>query len=55
MNLSKAERAALKQELIEIVGDRWVSDDVEVLSNYGRDMTENEPTPMLTGSTTVRN
>ncbi|MEX2714757.1 MAG: FAD-binding oxidoreductase [Candidatus Sigynarchaeum springense] len=43
MNLSKAERAALKQELIEIVGDRWVSDDVEVLSNYGRDMTENEP------------
>jgi len=43
MNLSKAERAALKQQLIDIFGDRWVSDDVEVLSNYGRDMTENEP------------
>ncbi|MBN2151916.1 MAG: FAD-binding oxidoreductase [Candidatus Lokiarchaeota archaeon] len=43
MDITKAERAAIKQELVKIVGDRWVSDDVEVLSNYGRDMTENEP------------
>ncbi|HME56483.1 MAG TPA: FAD-binding oxidoreductase [Candidatus Lokiarchaeia archaeon] len=43
MDWSDEERSEIKQLLVDIVGERWVSNDVETLSNYGRDMTENEP------------
>lgn len=33
----------IKDLLIDIVGEKWVSNDIETLANYGRDMTENEP------------
>ncbi len=36
-------RATIKKQLVEIVGERWVSDDIETRANYGRDMTENKP------------
>ncbi|MFX0100764.1 MAG: FAD-binding oxidoreductase [Candidatus Hodarchaeota archaeon] len=43
MQMTETETGKLKKDLIEIVGERWVSNDIETLSNYGRDMTENEP------------
>ncbi|MBD3186372.1 FAD-binding protein, partial [Candidatus Bathyarchaeota archaeon] len=45
MNVQLAEttRLEIRRALATIVGARWISDDVETLANYGRDMTENEP------------
>ncbi|MHA1679821.1 MAG: FAD-binding oxidoreductase [Promethearchaeota archaeon] len=41
--MTDSKRAEIKEKLTEIVGKRWITDDIETLANYGRDMTENEP------------
>ena len=43
MTLSDGQSTEIKDELTNICGSRWVSDDKETLANYGRDMTENVP------------
>ncbi|MHA1792749.1 MAG: FAD-binding oxidoreductase [Promethearchaeota archaeon] len=43
MQMTEEVHSLIKKKLMEIVGDRWVSDDIETLANYGRDMTENTP------------
>ncbi|MHA1716905.1 MAG: FAD-binding protein, partial [Promethearchaeota archaeon] len=43
MPIKNKDLLGIRKELEEIVGSRWVSDDIETCANYGQDMTENEP------------